>query len=337
VSKVRSSLSLAVLSAACCALLAPAAQGATVVNGDFETGNLSGWNQDYQVGTGEWQVYSRSEVTNQLYAPPSGDHALTGAEMAPESLVLTQDVTLEPYYAQRISAVLYYESEAPIAVPVPESLLVPEFEEGESEEEEEEKDEFEQQQYRVDVIKPTASVRTTNPSDILATLFANKNGDTEVQQQTPISADLTPFAGQTVRIRIINAVNDAAYFPGLDAVSIQSTPPSNAFTKGTLTFNKKKGTASLAITVPGAGTLTAGLAKKIGPTTVTATAAGIVNVPLKAVGQGLKALKKKGKLSAEVPVTFTPTGGTASIQTFKVTLKKKLKPKHKHKPKKKGA
>ena len=73
---------------------------------------------------------------------------------------------------------------------------------------------------------------------------------------TQLSADLTPFAGQTVRLRIANAVNDDIFNAGVDAVSITSTPPSNVFKKGKLKLNKRKGTGTLTVTVPGAGVLT---------------------------------------------------------------------------------
>ena len=55
---------------------------------------------------------------------------------------------------------------------------------------------------------------------------------------TQLSADLTPFAGQTVRLRIANAVNDGVFNTGVDAVSITSTPPNNVFTMGKLKLNK---------------------------------------------------------------------------------------------------
>ena len=56
---------------------------------------------------------------------------------------------------------------------------------------------------------------------------------------------------------------------------------------------------------------------------VTATAAGAVKLNLKPTGAGKKSLKKKGKLSFKLKVTFTPTGGTAATQQFKGKLKLK--------------
>ena len=120
---------------------------------------------------------------------------------------------------------------------------------------------------------------------------------------------------------------------GVDAVSI-TTPsqppplvsPSNEFERGKLILNKKKGTGSLAVVVPGGGTLTVvgkGKPKRIKRAPLCGPAGGTVKVPLKPTAAGREALKAKGKLKTRIEVTFTPTGGTAATQIYKVTLKKK--------------
>ncbi len=187
-------------------------------------------------------------------------------------------------------------------------------------------------------MRPTAPIESLNPSDILATLFANKTGDPVTLAPTVLSADLTPFAGQTVRLRVANAVNDFIFNSGVDAVSIASTPPNNVFKKGKLKLNKSNGTGTLTLTVPGAGVLTAADAagakkataskkgkKLVKKATLKPKAAGKVKVPLKPTAAGRKTLNEKGKLKIKVVLTFTPTGGIASKQNFKGTLKLKLK------------
>jgi hypothetical protein len=135
-----------------------------------------------------------------------------------------------------------------------------------------------------------------------------------------------------VRLRIAVAIQDNLFNSGVDAVSITtpsqppSVSPSNEFKRGKLTLNKKKGTGSLAVVVPGGGTLTVvgkGKPKRIKRATLSVPAGGTVKVPLKPTAAGRKALKAKGKLKTRIDVTFTPTGGTAATQTYKVTLKKK--------------
>jgi len=303
-----------------CALLAPsAASAATVVNGDFETGNLSGWTLVNTTSKGSWFPYAGTKTPfadggdPPFFAPPQGNWAAVTDEVEPVTAVMYQDIALEPGWTHSISATLYYLSFAPInAQP---TLLTPTGgPEG-------------PQQYRVDVIKPTAPLLTLAPEDILATLFANKFGDPQVMAPTAFSADLSALAGQTVRLRLVNAVNNSVYNAGADAISIASTPPSNVFTKGKLQLNKQNGTAKLAINVPGAGTLKVanggkGKAPKlIKAATKNPTKAGKVWLPIKPTGTAKTKLKEKGKLAFKVKVTFTPTGGFAATKNFGGTLK----------------
>lgn len=321
-SSIRSFLALTI---ACFALLAPAGAGAaTVVNGNFESGDLTGWQQYNKFGNGEWFTYDKAEAeANSFFPPPSGNFAAIDNQIDPDLDILYQDIPLEPAFTHRLALTFYYVSGGPITVPSPETLDIVDFE---------------NQQVRIDVMRPTASIDSVSSSDILTTVFANKNGDPEVMEPTRLTADLSPFAGQTVRLRIANAVNQEVFNTGLDAVSITSAavppppppsaPPSNQFSRGKVTLNKKKGSAKLAINMPGPGILKAvikGNPKRIKTATLTALAAGAVNVPLNPTRAGKKVLNAKGKLKARIDVTFTPTGGTAATQTYKVTLKKTLK------------
>ena len=279
-----------------------------------------------------------SPVFPPFFAPPQGSWGAVSDERGPDTAILYQDIALEPYYSQQLTMTFYYVSRAPIHVPTPDTLSVGELKVVPIEPIEEE-DKPTNQQVRVDVMKPTAPIDSVNPSDILTTLFASKNGDPESLAPTQLSADLTPFAGQTVRLRIANAVGDNVFNTGVDAVSIASTPPSNAFKKGKLKLNKSNGTGTLTVTVPGAGVLKAtdaaaskkaSASKKgkkglVKPATLKPTAAGKVKVPLKPTGAGKKVLNEKGKLKIKVSLAFTPTGGLPAKQTFKGTLKLNLK------------
>jgi hypothetical protein len=296
------------------------AHAATVVNGNFETGTLAGWQTYSSTAAGNWFAYSGSKgpiSEEPLLGPPSGNFAATSDEVGESNPILYQDVALEPLHTHRLGLTLYYVSQAPIFAPEPNRLSIT----------------GDNQQLRVDVVKPTAPIESLQPEDVLTTIFANKNGDPQTLLATRFSADLTPFAGQTVRLRIANAVTDDHFNSGLDDVSITSTPPplppSNLISRGKLALNKKRGTAKLAINVPGPGTLTAvakgkGKAKRLRNANLTVGAAGTVKVPLNPNGVGKKVLNEKGKLKARIDVTFTPTGGTANTQTYEVTLKKNL-------------
>ncbi len=351
------------------AMLMPgAASGATVVNGDFETGNLSGWQVSNSSPDGNWFAYTGtkpplqkkeeekpeeieiipiepikpitpkiepvpSRVFPPFFAPPQGSWGAVSDEEDPDTAILYQDIALEPYWTHQLTMTFYYNSFDQIFVPSPDTLatggprIIIIGEEPKPV----------NQQVRVDVMKPTAPIDSLNPSDILTTLFASKNGDPESMAPTQLSANLTPFAGQTVRLRIATAAGDLVFNAGVDAVSIASTPPNNKFKKGKLKLNKSNGTGTLSVTVPGPGVLTladaaatkkatASKAKRrlVKPATLKPTAAGSVKVPVKPTGAGKKALKTKGKLKVKASLSFTPTGGLASKQSFRGTLRLNL-------------
>jgi hypothetical protein len=333
---------VALTSIAAALLLIPATSpAATVVNGDFEAGTLSGWQTYNSTEFGEWFAYTGSHPPLQkkegFFPPPQGNWAAVDNERRENTAILYRDIALEPYWAHQLTMTLYYHSYAPIFVPTPNTLALfgPQVVPIEGE------PIPTQQQVRVDVVKPTAPIESLDPGDILTTLFANKTGDPETMPPTQMSADLTPFAGQTVRLRIANAVNDGFFNTGVDAVSVTSTPPSNAFTIGKLKLKKKNGTGTLSVTVPGAGALTladAGGSKKattskkkrkraklVKPAAASATAGGTVTLAVKPTGAGKKIERRRGKLKIAASLSFTPTGGIAATQSFKGTLKLKRK------------
>lgn len=333
----------------CLGLLAPlTANAAAPVNGDFEAGSLAGWTSvNENEGAGSWFAYSgtvaplSSEFNPGLIPPPQGKFAAIADQEGPGTRILYQDVALEPALPHSLSMSVYYRAEAPIVVPSPDTLS----HSGDPNE-----------QYRIDVMKPGAPLQSLDPADILMTLFETQEGDPEEMLPTTVSADLTPFAGQTVRLRLAEVDNLGVLNAGADAVTIDGhtnpppkvvapAPPSNAFTFGKLLLNRKSGTGKLQVNVPGPGALTVvdaggsaakGSAaraskKKSAPklikgTSVSAAAAGLVVVKLKPTGPGMKILRHKRKLSFKVQFTFTPTGGTAASQTFSGKLKLKPKP-----------
>jgi len=297
-------------------LAAGGASAATVVNGDFESGNLSGWQQANfpPEDNGAWFAYTGTAPplaeAIEVPPPPAGNFAAITSQGGEGTHILYQDVALEPYYTHQLSLLAYYRSGAPLTTPSPETLS---FEGAPN------------QQYRIDVMKPTAPIESVDPSDILATVFATQTGDPEELGPTPLSVDLTPFAGQTVRLRFAEVDNAFYFAAGTDSVAIQSTPPSNVVALGKPVLNKKNGTAKLPVTVPGAGTLKIADVKKtkkrVKAKTVTATAAGTLKLPVKPTKSARKTLANKGKLKLKVAVTFTPTGGIAATVTRKLTLK----------------
>jgi hypothetical protein len=315
-----SALALTLFAAA--ALVAPlSANAATITNGGFEDGVFGGWTLQ-QSGSGAWFEYSNttSPLSGQtISAPPQGTFAAITDENNPGTHILYQDVALEPASIQKLSLIAYYDTNAfNFITPSPDTLDSTGM--------------GTNQQYRIEVMKPSAPVASVNPADILLTVFRTKAGDPATMAPTTMTADLTPFAGQTVRLRFAEVDNAGVFNAGVDAVSLASTsiPIPNAFTFGKLKRNKHKGTATLAVHVPGPGilSLTGDGVKHQRSARATASqvasAAGTVYLAIKPKTKIKKKLKKRGKAKVKVTVAYTPTGGFTAKQSERVKLVKKL-------------
>ena len=116
----------------------------------------------------------------------------------------------------------------------------------------------------------------------------------------------------------------------LDSEFAVFVKPSNAFTLGEITRNKRKGTATLTVNVPNPGDLTAsgkGVTASGASGAVISKAViapGAAQLLIKAKGKKKRKLNDTGKVKLNVAITFTPTGGDPSTQSLKVKLKKKL-------------
>jgi hypothetical protein len=104
--------------------------------------------------------------------------------------------------------------------------------------------------------------------------------------------------------------------------------PTNTVTVGATTLNKKKGAATLNLTLPNPGELTASgsgvSASSVGHAVISkAVPAGTVQLLVKATGKKRKTLNATGKVKLTVSITYTPTNGAPGTQSIKVKLKKK--------------
>jgi hypothetical protein len=90
--------------------------------------------------------------------------------------------------------------------------------------------------------------------------------------------------------------------------------PTNTFTLGAITRNKKKGTATLTATVPNPGELFgSGKGVKVASAAVTSktvTAPGEVKLTIRAKGKKKGTLNETGKVKVKPKITYTPTGAT---------------------------
>lgn len=337
---------LPIAALACLFLLVPSgAAAATVVNGGFESGNLNGWSVHRALEAGDWLGYSG---TSELYsakrgeaveAPPQGTHAAIADEIDPDTMILSQDIALGAGLAHRLSLLLYYDSRVPFAVPSPDTLSVDgEALGGQA-----------NQQLRVDVMRPDAPLESVDPADVLLNVFQSNPGDPKKLAPARLSADLSAFAGQTVRLRVAVAAHEELLTVGIDDVSVASAPPGQLPPLGSkgsgshgpgphgsgplLSFGKVKanprnGTAILPVHVSGPGKLTAKSGKLLKRVSVKAAGAGTVKLLLKPTASARGTLELKQKLRAKVAVTFKPAGEAAKTATVPVVLRLKARSRH---------
>jgi hypothetical protein len=185
---------------------------AKVPNGGFETGNFTDWRRANQAGGGgNWFVYSgtASPLTNNpIAAPPQGNFAATTDQNDPGSHVLFRKIQLKSGLRHKLSFYLYYDNFAGDFF-TPKSLNF---------------NVFPNQQYRVDVMKPTADPFAVNNKAILARIFRTDVGDPNTRAPTLMTFNLTPFAGQTVRLRFAEVDNQSPFRASVDRVKVESKP-----------------------------------------------------------------------------------------------------------------
>ena len=184
---------------------------------------------------------------------------------------------------------------------------------------------------------PGSNILSTDPK--LGPL-ADNGGDLRTMlpsQKSPVidkglSASATDQRGMT-RVVDLPAFANAAGGDGSDigAVELQAGEykpplPPNKFSFGWYKVNRKTGVASLQVKVPGAGKLLVLGSKTVASSKSTAKKRSTAVVRIKAKGQALKTLRKKGKVKVKARVRFTPTGGKPLTKTKPVTLSR-AKPK----------
>jgi hypothetical protein len=342
-------LSLAVVLLATALAVPTAASAATVVNGDFETGNLHGWHKQDATGFGDWYVYKGTKPpiseggrnTAPVPAPPQGEYAVIADQLDPDTLVLYQDISLAGDTKHQLSLQAFYSSNKPLAVPTPDTLSTDPNVIGEQA----------NQQFRIDLMKPEAPLESIDPSDILRTLFQTEPGDPVTMPPTRLSASLTPYAGQTVRLRIVVAAGKEALNAGIDDVSVATTPGPGSGGAAGGGGGKKGGSGSggagagarlrvlghakplanggaiLRVRVPAAGHLTAKRPKLLVPASASSAGAKVIKLRLKPTAKAMRTLRHKGKLRLKVALAFDPKG-TGTVQRATAAVKLKLSTHH---------
>ncbi len=97
--------------------------------------------------------------------------------------------------------------------------------------------------------------------------------------------------------------------------------PTNTFTSA-VRSNKKKGTATLTLQLPNAGSVEIG-GGPVRPQTAAASAAGALTLKLTPTKKARKRLRTKGKAKGSIAVAFKPNFGDSAQQAVPLTLKRK--------------
>jgi hypothetical protein len=296
-----------------------AAEAAQIANGGFESGDFAGWEVRRSTGSGNWYAYKGTEppLPHQRGAlsvqpPPQGAFAAITDQLNPETLLLYQDLRLEPGSKYRLSLLAFYNTYSALAVPSPDTLSVDPEAIGSKP----------NQQLRIDVIKPEAAPDSVDPGDVLLSLFQTTSGGPREMGPTRLVADLAPFAGQTVRLRIAVAATEEVLNGGVDAVALSApdgTFPASQLRRihpGKAKANPRKGTVLLPVRVPEAGRLVAtsrnGRARAVA---VKTARAGVVKLRLRPSAKGRAILERRHKLRVGISLTWRPlTGGQQKLR-----------------------
>jgi hypothetical protein len=214
--KLRKTALVIVLGLVAAAATGSFASGSTnaIVNGNFETGSMSGWGHapGHPLRTfslhGFYAVHGTvAPVSGIPIPPPAGHTQAVVDEIGPGSAVLFQTFTVPKN--GHLSLRLWYANYAGIFFTP--RMLVP-------------SDDFApNQQLRIDITGPEAGLYSLRPQDVLANVFRTTRSSPVATLPHTVSANLSALAGKTVRLRIAE-VDDLFFFNvGVDNVTVTGT------------------------------------------------------------------------------------------------------------------
>jgi len=187
---------------------------ANLTNGNFETGDLTGWNVATNGSANSIQVTSGETTTDAGTIPASlsGDFFVFTSQGGAGSSFLTQTFTVQPGQNRIFFDIAILNAAADFFVPDPISF------------------DFAgppNQQARFDILVPGASFDTENPADIIVTGFQTEPGDPLTLPWTSfdidVTAELAPYVGQDVIFRFVQVDNQFFFNLAIDNVNVGIT------------------------------------------------------------------------------------------------------------------
>jgi hypothetical protein len=193
-----------------------------LVNGDFETGDFQGWTTE-AFSNGEWLTYEDGSVPPiplitdkavpfDMPDPPQGRYAAVTDQNGLGLRVLYRDIEVGGSW--NLTATVFYNNHA-----YAEEFAAPE--------------DFGRtfgdvwaatgmnQQYRIDLVDPAAAIDSLASDDVLAIVFRTQPGDPLTLDPTPVTIDLSPWEGQTIRLRVAQMDNNGPLRAGIDDVRLE--------------------------------------------------------------------------------------------------------------------
>jgi D-alanyl-D-alanine carboxypeptidase len=204
---------LVVLVALSSVLVGCQARPRTIVMEDFESGAITNW-QAVGGGSGGWFVYSNGHkppdpaksdpnAPFDVPDPPQGRFAAVTDMNGPGTRILYRDLRLEGHFTLR--ATVFYVGAGPFSSPATLAYDTPEA----------------NQQFRIDLVRPSAPIDSVAKSDVLVNVFHTSPGDPARRPPTEARIDLSAWAGQTVRLRLATTDNQGPLRVGVDNIRFE--------------------------------------------------------------------------------------------------------------------
>jgi CubicO group peptidase (beta-lactamase class C family) len=181
---------------------------------DFESGSLANW-KVARGGSGGWFLYSDGKtspdpalsdpnVPFDVPNPPQGKLAAVTDMRGGGTRILYRDAKLDGRF--RLHLTVFYVSYGP-GFSSPETLAYDTLEPN--------------QQFRIDLMTPTSPIDSLAKGDVLVNVFHTSPGDPARREPTAVTVDLSPWAGETVRLRIAGTDNSGPMRVGVDDIRLE--------------------------------------------------------------------------------------------------------------------
>ena len=180
---------------------------------DFESGALTDW-KAVGGGSGGWIIYSNastapdparsdSDVPFDFPDPPQGKFAAVTNANGPGTRILYRDVKLDGRFRLHLS--VYYAGVGGLSSPRTLAYDEPRA----------------NQQFRIDLVAPSAPIDSVAHPDVPENIFATSAGDPDRREPSTVSVDLSRWAGRTVRLRLAATDNNGPLRAGVDDIRFE--------------------------------------------------------------------------------------------------------------------